>query len=103
MVNGSVPEFGARQWRHVGVYVVIDRDRQLQTREPARQRVGDVLGLFRAGSVVQAQRAGFDMDVPDRVHPGHRGFVVDDTTRPASTSVWSAAALRGQRLARHAT
>jgi hypothetical protein len=45
------------------LYVVIDRHHQL--RESLRQLVGYVLGLLGAGLEVQAQRAGFDVDVAD--------------------------------------
>ncbi len=61
--NGSIPELGAREGRQTGAHVVIDRDHQL--RKPLGQFVSHVLHLLGAGLEVQAQSAGFDVDVSD--------------------------------------
>lgn len=112
-IGASWRTVGARQRWQACVDGVVDDDPQVEFRIAARQQVGDVLGLFGCGLVVQRQSAELDVDVPDSAGwavamrlqvdvvgvtamvgftiagccahpPDHRGFVTDGTTRPAS-------------------
>lgn len=87
-------------------------DNHCECREVLGELVGHACGLFGAGSIVQAQRAGFDVEVPvapwvrliGRRHAARQcGLLVSGTIRPMSTSACCAAALRRQCFARQAT